>query len=40
MFHKSFSNFIKSCNTLLDTKILKKKKYVRGNQLPFMKKTV
>ena len=37
---KSFSNFINTCNTVLDKQLPKKKKYVRGNQWPFMNKTL
>ena len=33
---QSFSNFINTCKTVLDKQLPKKKKYVRGNQLPFM----
>ena len=36
---QSFSNFVNTCNTVLD-KQLPKKKYVRGNQSPFMNKTL
>ena len=35
---KSFSNFINTCNTVLDKQLPKKKKYVRGNQSPFINK--
>ena len=31
---KSFTNFINTCNTVLDKQLPKKKKYVRGNQSP------
>ena len=37
---QSFSNFINTCNTVLDKQLPKKKKYVRGNQSPFMNKTL
>ena len=37
---QSFSNFVNTCNTVLDKHLPKKKKYVRGNQLPFMNKTL
>ena len=37
---KSFTNFINTCNTMLDKQLPKKKKYVRGNQSPFMNKTL
>ena len=37
---QSFSNFITTCNTVLHKQLPKKKKYVRGNQLPFMNKTL
>ena len=37
---QSFSNFINTCNTELDKQLPKKKKYVRGNQSPFMNKTL
>ena len=37
---QSFSNFINTCNTVLDKQLPKKKKYFRGNQLPFMSKTL
>ena len=35
-----FNNFINTCNTVLDKQLPKKKKYVRGNQSPFMNKTL
>ena len=37
---QSFSNFINTCNTVLDKQLPKKKKYVRGDQSPFMNKTL
>ena len=37
---QSFSNFINTCNTVLDKQLKKKKKYVKGNQSPFMNKTL
>ena len=37
---QSFSNFVNTCNTVLDKHFPKKKKYVRGNQSPFMNKTL
>ena len=37
---KSNSNFINTCNTVLDKQLPKKKNYVRGNQSPFMNKTL
>ena len=37
---KSFSNFVNTCNAVLDKQLPKKKKYVRGNQSPFMDKTL
>ena len=37
---QSFSSFINTYNTVLDTQLPKKKKYVRGNQSPFMNKTL
>ena len=37
---KSFSNFVNTCNTVLDKQLPQKKKYVRGNQSPFMNKTL
>ena len=37
---QSFSNFVNTCNTVLDKQLPKKKKYVRGNQSPFMNKTL
>ena len=39
-FDQNFSNFINACNTVLDKQLPKKKKYVRGNQSPFMNKTL
>ena len=38
--NQSFSNFISTCNSVLDRQLPKKKKYVRGNQSPFMNKTL
>ena len=35
---QSFSNFINTCNTVLDKQLPRNKKYVRGNQSPFMNK--
>ena len=37
---QSFSNFVNTCNTVLDKQLPKKKKYVTGNQSPFMNKTL
>ena len=37
---QSFSNFINTCNTVLDKQLPKKGKYVRGNQWLFMNKTL
>ena len=37
---KSFSNFVNTRNTVLDKQLPKKKKYVRGNQSPFMNKAL
>ena len=37
---KSLSNFINTGNSVLDRQLPKKKKYFRGNQLPFMNKTL
>ena len=37
---QSLSNFINTCNTVLDKQPPKKKKYVRGNESPFMNKTL
>ena len=37
---KNFSNFINTCNTVLDKQIPKKKVFTRGNQLHFMNKTL
>ena len=37
---QSFSNFINTCNTVLQKQLPKKKKYVRGNKSPFMNKTL
>ena len=37
---KDFSNFINTCNTVLDEQLPKKKQYVRGNQSPFINKTL
>ena len=37
---QSFGNFINTCNTVLDEQLPKKKMYVRGNQSPFVNKTV
>ena len=37
---QSFSNFVNTCNTVLDKELPKKKKYVKGNQSPFMNKTL
>ena len=37
---QSFSNFIDTCNNVLDKQLPKKKKYVRGNQLPFINKSL
>ena len=37
---QSFSNFINTCNTVLDKQLPKKKKNVTGNQSPFMNKTL
>ena len=37
---QNFSNFLNTCNTVLDKQLPKKKKYVRGNQSPFMNKTL
>ena len=37
---KKFSNFINNCNSILDKQVPKKKKYVRGNQSPFMNKSL
>ena len=38
--NQSFSNFINTCNTVLDKQLPKKRKYVRGNQSLFMNKTL
>ena len=35
-----FGNFISSCNRILDEHAPKKKRYLRGNQSPFMNKTL
>ena len=37
---QSFSNFINTCNTVLDKQLPQKKKYVRGNPSSFIKKTL
>ena len=37
---QNFSNFVNTCNIVLDKQLPKKKKYVRGNQSPFMNKTM
>ena len=37
---KSFSNFINTCNNVLDKQLPKKKNYDRGNQSSFMNKTL
>ena len=37
---QSFSNFINTCNTVLDKQLPNKKRYVRGNQSPVMNKTL
>ena len=37
---KSFKNFTSSCNVILNKHIPQKKKYLRGNQSPFMNKTL
>ena len=37
---QSFTNFINTCNTVLDKQLPKKRKYVRGNQSLFMNKTL
>ena len=37
---QNFSNFLNTCNTVLDKQLPKKKKYVRGNQSTFMNKTL
>ena len=37
---QSSNNFVNTCNTVLDKQVPKKKKYVRGNQSPFMNKTL
>ena len=37
---QSFSKFINTCNTVLDKQLPKKRKYIRGNQSPFMNKTL
>ena len=37
---KSFSNFTNTCNTVLDKQLPRIKRHVRGNQLPFMNKTL
>ena len=37
---QSSDNFVNTCNTVLDKQLPKKKKYVRGNQSPFMNKTL
>ena len=37
---EGFSNFINTCNTVLHKQLPKKKLYARGNQSPFMNKTV
>ena len=37
---ESFKNFISSCNVILNKYAPQKKKYVRGNQSPFMNKTL
>ena len=37
---EKFSTFINNCNAVLDKHLPKKKKYVRGNQSPFMNKTL
>ena len=36
----NFSNFINTCNIKLDKQLPKKKKYVRGNQSPFINKAL
>ena len=38
--NQSFSSFINTCNTVLDKQLPREKKYVRGNQSPFMNKTL
>ena len=38
--YESFKNFTSSCNVILNKHAPQKKKYVRGNQLPFMNKTL
>ena len=38
--YQSFSNFINTCNTVLDKQLPKKKKYVRGTQSSFMNRTL
>ena len=40
MSAKSRSNFINTCNTVLDKQLRQEKKYVRGNQSSFMNKTL
>ena len=37
---ESFKNFTSSCNVILNKQAPQKKKYVRGNQSPFMNKTL
>ena len=37
---QNFSNFVNTCNAVLDKQLPKKKKYVRANQSPFMNKTL
>ena len=37
---QSFTNFINTCNTVLDKQLPKKTRYVRGNQSPFMNKAL
>ena len=37
---ESFKNFTSSCNVILNKHAPQKKKYVRGNQSPFMNKTL
>ena len=37
---QSFSNFINPSNTVSDKQLPQKKKYIRGNQLPFMNKAL
>ena len=37
---KNFGNFINTFNNVLDKQLSKKKKCVRGNQSPFMNKTL